>query len=96
MSSRLNLLVWENNTIDKDAKNFINERNDVVNASSNVTILGRSGLDQLSALTFSSPHDVNHTLRFISRDTLLINHICNHYKNVFTLSSKDDSQATGE
>jgi hypothetical protein len=93
-SSRISLLLWDSTEIDESARRYIHDRNDIVEASSNVTVVNRF-MNQTTALTFSSPKDESHILKFVQRDAALVNRICHYYNDLFKKSLESGWSATG-
>jgi hypothetical protein len=84
MSSRLKVLFWEQTEMDTMARQFIHERNNIVNASSSITLM--SHIDEyLAAFTISSKNGADHLIKFVERDAHFLMGICQHYNNLLML-----------
>lgn len=66
-SSTLRLLPWDLNDINKEAKDFIQKRNQVVEAASNLTVLFKKP-PYLTAITLGTKQKNSHLINFLNED----------------------------
>ncbi len=66
-ASKLRVLTWDFSEIDKQAQNFIKRRNEIVEASKNISVIFQKQ-SNLTVITFGTKKKTKHLIDFLNND----------------------------
>jgi len=67
LSSKLRVLRWDFSDIDKEARNFIKKRNELVEASKNMSVIFQKQ-EYLTVITLGTKKKTSHLIEFLNND----------------------------
>ena len=79
-SSKFNVLVWDSISLDKQAKDFIQKRNEITSVRTNVSLIYKRP-EKLAVLTLGSKMSGKYLIDFLSNDVKCLYFIVNNIFN---------------